>query len=411
MKKYVFILFCLSCTYVLANSDISTSNSLAHNIGVEVNLRHTANLQYGAIHTVVLYGTPYAMGAQYGLFLKKDLYAVRSILFEYFIDQMHLTHEQLASQAESLYARFPSDEQVFMQGEAIGSGVSLTDVKILNAMETLLELVPNSAPMCAFMFIPPNHSLTQNAFIGRNYDYPAPFDKLTKYITVAVLKQHYAHPVKDSKIATAIISIAGEIYCPSCINSKGLFMELNNGMPSGGDAINTNTTSMLARMLQTLQNSNSINDVVNSLNEQQSDFSLIVNVADSNTPVSFEFSSNPKLGMKYYYPQSNDTFANTNYFLNPAWGNEIPIPTDISTWLGITRRDNLLNLASESGPFNLATVENLMETNIENGGAFWTPTIYQLIYDSSDMYLYIRSVQDLSVWNLVPLNYLFTNNF
>jgi hypothetical protein len=268
-------------------------------------------------------------------------------------------------------------------------------------METLGELLPGKTQTeCAFLFLSPSQTSTGASLIGRNYDYPAPFDQLAQYLTVTVMKQ-------TNKVPTAFISIAGEVYCPSCVNSQGLFMELNNGTPSGGTTVNTSVQSMLATMLDTLQNSNSISDVQTQLNSAQSDFSLIVNTASSTTPLSFEYSTNPNLGMNYYYPTANQTFAVTNFFLDPVWGNRIPTPTDATTWYGVTRRDNLLNLASGSNQFNVSSFETLMDTPMSNGGAVWSFTIYQLIFDSSTMNLYVRILSNPSTWNQIPLKQLF----
>ncbi len=95
-------------------------------------------------------------------------------------------------------------------------------------METLNALIDEtSLTWCAFLSVPPNKSAIGSTLIGRNYDFPPPFDQCSKLLTVTILHE-------DDKVPTAIISMPGQIYCPSCVNAQGLFMELNNGMPSGG---------------------------------------------------------------------------------------------------------------------------------------------------------------------------------
>ncbi len=303
------------------------------------------------------------------------------------------------AQANLLYDRFPESYQSFLQGVSQGAGLSLDDVKILNAMETLGELLSNNQDVkCAFLFIPPNDTKAGASMIGRNYDYSPPFDQLAQYLTVTILEQKGIVP-------TAFISIAGEVYCPSCVNANGLFMELNNGTPSGGHFVNTDRQSLLINMLLTLQNSTSLAQVEKQMNAMESDFSLIVNSADKSNAESFEFSST--LGMKFFNTTTDMPFASTNFYLNPAWGSEIPQPVDSTTWRGVTRRDNLLSLASRYNKFDPQSFEDLMNRRIDDGGALWDLTIYQLIFDENDLSLYIKIVPESDSWNQIPLGKLF----
>lgn len=80
---------------------------------------------------------------------------------------------------------------------------------------------------CAFAYIPPQKAANKMGWILRNYDFGQPFDKISQRLIIAVL-----HP-DDGSQSSAILSMPGQIYCPTCINENGLFMELNNGMPSG----------------------------------------------------------------------------------------------------------------------------------------------------------------------------------
>ena len=357
--------------------------------------------KFGAIQTVILSGTHEEMGAQYGKALQDELKAALSILEDFYITQHRVTYTKLRDQADILYKRFPLNYQLFIQGVSQGSGLSLDDVKILNAMETLDRLIPPiQAPGCAFLSIPGNKTATHFSLIGRNYDFRPPYDSLAKYLTVTILKEPNAVP-------TAFISIAGEIYCPTCINANGLFMELNNGSPSGGSWINENRQSLLINLLQILQNSNDLSQMEKQLNATQSDYSLIINTANKDNSKSYEFSST--LGMKTVFPSSNDVFVSTNFYLNKTWEN-IPVETDATTWLGVTRRNNLLNLASQLEQFDIPAFELLMDKQIKNGGGAWDFTIYQLIFDMNDFSLYVKINKEGNAWNKIPLEKLFSDS-
>lgn len=85
----------------------------------------------------------------------------------------------------------------------------------------------------------------------------------------------------------------------------------------------------------------------------------------------------------------------------------IPTPTDATTWNGVTRRNNLLNLAGQPGQFDIPSFKALMEKDLAHGGAAWDLTIYQLIFDQSSFNLYIRTVQNPQQWTEVPLKKFF----
>jgi hypothetical protein len=395
----------LSCLFLFGSIHNAFANQINSTPDEITSIKSKAvKLQYGNIPVLVLSGTTEQMGIQYGGALSNQLKTVLSVLKNYYITGHGLTYQQLLTQASLLYNRFPIRYQSFMQGVAQGSGLDFRDIIILNGMETLGELLQDKTQVaCAFLFVPPGQTTTGAALIGRNYDYPEPFDQLARYLTVSVMNE-------PGKVPTAFISIPGEIYCPSCVNANGLFMELNNGTPSGGHIVDTNTQSMLATMLDTLQNSSSLSDVQTKLSSVKSDFSLIVNTANSTMPLSFEYSTDPSLGTNYYYPTPTQTFAVTNFYLDPVWGDRIPVPTDATTWEGVTRRNNLLNLASKSNQFNVYNFQTLMNVQIDQGGAVWGMTIYQLIFDASTMDLYVRLVNDPATWNRIPLSKVFKND-
>lgn len=155
-----------------------------------------------------------------------------------------------------------------------------------------------------------------------------------------------------------------------------------------------------------MQNSSDLNQVQKQLKATQSDYSLIVNTADQKLAKSFEFSST--LGMNTVFPEKNEIFASTNYYLSKDWKN-IPEPTDATTWTGVTRRNNLLNLVSQSDQIDISSFEKIMDKNMAQGGAAWNFTIYQLIFDSSDLSLYAKINNQGNVWNKIPLKELFAS--
>lgn len=350
------------------------------------------------VKTIVVEGSHQEMGIQYGEKLKEELYGALSALKYFFITQNNMSYENMLEQANTFHARYSNTYSFFLEGIAQGSGLTFDDVKILNGMETIKpsSKASNKTELgaCSFIFLPPSKTYSGESLMGRNYDFCAPYDKISENITVSILKA-------TNQLPTAIIGMPGQIYCPSCVNSEGLFMALNNGMPSGGYSKNETAKSLLINMLHMKQSSNNLNHLATQLLSTQSDYSLIINTANKNEAKSFEFSST--MGLKAFCPNLEEVFVSTNYYQNITWEN-IPKPSDQTTWLGVSRYNNLMSQASLQDKFNVENLQDMLNTNIEDGGAFWNMTIYQMIYDSSNQNLYItRGKFDNGNWTKIPL--------
>ena len=124
--------------------------------------------------------TYYQKGKDYGLQLKSELHENLSIVKSFYINGKKIKYDTLVKKANELYILMPTKLQKFIEGEAQGASISLEDAKILNAMETFVALKGDSGTMCAFAYTGYNSSKSKKSFIGRNYDYAQPFDKISK---------------------------------------------------------------------------------------------------------------------------------------------------------------------------------------------------------------------------------------
>lgn len=351
------------------------------------------------IRTLVLKGTKHNMGIEYGKKLNSELLISLKIMKKFFIEENYIAFEKLLQNANLFYARYPFGFQKFIQGIAIGSGLSLDEVKILNAMEPLYGLINEEQEIsaCSFINIDGSNTISKANVIGRLYDFFKPYNLLAKYLTVTVLHE-------TDTIPTAFISMPGQIYCPTCINAKSLFVELNNGMPSGGFEVNTQRETLLINLLGSLQNSANFDQMDKQLSSLNSDYSLVINVADQNNIKSYEYSSFE--GSKTYIPPLNNNFASTNFFLNKTWN--IPLATDESAWLGVSRKDNLLN--NNNVNFSIQDMMELLDRKLVDGGTNWDATIYQIAFDTNTQDLYLRVTQEDQEWTHIDLAGLFTLN-
>jgi len=286
---------------------------------------------------------------------------------------------------------------------AAGSGLTYDDCKILNAMETLM--VPDSKTEkqtdpkfgCAFAYVPSSQTLSGFPLIARNYDYPPPFGEISKHLIVTILHQ-------EDKIPTAIIGMPGQIYCPSCLNAHGHFLELNNGAPSGGGPVNKSAKpSMLIKMLDFLKSSSDFGELSEKLSESRSDYSLIVNAASPIEGASFEYSA-PNSTVHFDRFEIDESFVSTNFFLNPKW--VLPPPTDNDTFIGVTRRENLLELLDRYEPVSVDQLKEIMDMDLMEGGAKWVMTIYQILYDYNSRLLSLKVPSAGNEWVDIDLNHL-----
>ena len=380
-------------------------NEVLQEVFVKTKVRY---IHQGHVEVISLAGgSYYDMGVAYGATLNNTLVWTRNKLVMAFV-QNNVTYGQMVVRANQFYERYPYEYQVFLQGIAGGSGLSFNDVKILNGMETLNSLIKSTSDQdivhCAFVSIPPHRTYNkQYSIIGRNYDFPPSiYGEIATRLVVAVINAEDAVP-------TAIIGMPGQIYCPSCTNQQGLFMELNNGMPSGGYYLNQGRETMLVNMLKVMQQSPDLESMHHQMMALQSDYSLIVSTANATYAQSYEYSSNSSLGMKPYSPEYNQVLVYTNFYLNQSWENEIPVPNDHDTWDGVTRRDNLLQLAHQHENFTLASMQELMEVPLEDGGALWNMTIYQIIFLSENNTLSLRSIFGEHEWTNINLDDWYQN--
>ena len=343
------------------------------------------------INVICISGTSHSeMGTAYGRSLAPVLQGARDDLVASFAAS-GVSHQQLTDHAAVFQERYSYPWSLFLDGMATGAGLELRDAMMLNAMETLVELLPPGRTRrvrCALVFAPPKRTASLvSSIIGRNYDYDASiFGRIASNLTVTILR------FADS-LPTAIVGLPGQIYCPSCFNSRGVFMELNDGSPSGGAAINQQRQSMLIRMLSAMQTSPDLASLHEEMRGLESDYSLVVNTADALATRSYEFSSNASLGSRPFTPSGDHTFVSTNYFLNASWpwgSPAVPWPNDDNTWNGVTRRSNLLNLTTRLRTISVAAMQRTIATPLGAGGAQDGSTIYQLVFEPSTLNLSLR---------------------
>jgi len=365
---------------------------------------------------VVLSGSRSEMGFKYGNLMQDRLRSAYDILFNYYVLKMNIPEEVVASKAEVFFQKYPLSYQKFIESMAEGAGITLTQAKILNGMETLNSLVKvkkteagsataetiksSEVSGCAFLAIPADKTDTGGNLIGRNYDFFPPFDQMAKFLTITVLHEM-------DHVPTAFISFVGQIYCPTCINSAGLFVEFNNGMPSGGFKTDNSVESLLINLLETAQESLTFNQFDTLTSALRADYSLVVNAANRTHTKAFEFSAGTGTLKEKNYTETA-IVASTNSFSHPDWTSQ---PTDEQCWSGHSRREGLIAHANLRSAHSVSDLKNIMNIDLTQGGGSWEYTLYQLIYDTANNMLYVRPKVVSDDWCSINLNQLFDPEF
>ncbi len=338
------------------------------------------------ISIVSLRGTWYEMGRQYGSLMKEELKEVH--LFVKTIIENSIGNALTAdSIVETQTKQTPYRIQEFMRGASETCGLTYEQMQEVNAVERIGGLPRCSAAFCWGEYA------EGPLIIGRNYDYSDAFSLLSDNVAVTVY-----HPA-DGSLAVATIGYVGEIYAVNALNEAGLFMELNNGKPSANiKSPNTRVTGT-TMLFSTLFENETLDAWDLFFNTVACSSSYIINVADSERALSYEWCP---IGAKIGGADLPEgLLVSTNYYVNSDW--LFATPSDAACWKGITRRENLVNLCEAArGKINPEKMMEIIETKVEDGGAMNELTVYQMVVIPETRMLWLKSV-NRSGWVQIDL--------
>lgn len=300
----------------------------------------------------------------------------------------------MESVAQDFLRPFPYQFQELHRGMAETSGLSSDQLALVNAIEVLAA---SSLDQWHCSALAVWHQYTTGALVyGRNYDYLSRFREINPALCMAVF-----HPA-DGSLASAIFGYAGETYCVTGINENGLFIELNNAMPSGGDTWLNDRVPSVAALFQMLLESPSLSAFDADIRSRHSNFAYIIGAADPSGAHCYEWS--PK-GM-FLRPNDDDGMMTmTNHYVDPRWN--IALPEDARFWRTCSRRCNLQECAGNyCGLFDAAMMRRVLDLNIAQGGATTDLTIYQTVIVPATLEFWIN-VPGLQGWTQVDIKSIF----
>jgi hypothetical protein len=304
------------------------------------------------------------------------------------------SREELDAVAKDFYSNYPYRLKEVIAGMAETSGLDFDRHILLNAVEVIVAGdIWNPPPMnCSGVAVWGEYS--SGALIyGRNYDYFGWFRELGEYLTVTIY-----HPT-DGSLATATIGYTGGIYLTTGINERGIFLELNNGEPSGGALQYHNRVPAIAELFMFLLDSPDLDQLESFFHSTRSNFAYVIGAADGQTSRCFEW---PVFDVKRRLSvRRPGLMVATNHFTEPSWG--LPRPDDGKFYKTRERRQNLLNLAEHfKGSIDASRMKKIMDTRIEDLGATSDHTVYQIVAEPSAMTVSLK-IPDMTEWTDIPL--------
>ncbi|MCB2214780.1 C45 family autoproteolytic acyltransferase/hydolase [Desulfofustis glycolicus] len=355
----------------------------------------------GTYQVVVLRGSWLEMGRQYGALLADELRAFHDRITTDVAARGTGRAEQV-EMGRMLYEGYAEPLRHLLDGMAETSGLSHDQVLVLNAgMILLTQAALGHEPPSACSGIGVWHDYTPSGqlIFGRNWD----IDRESmlpymKYLGIAVF-----HP--EGSIPFANIHPLGNVYLETGINSRGVFIELNNGEYSDPHFYEDrqDSSDLLVRVLT---NSATLEQAVAMIEEVPADISYIIQVTDARKAVSIE---RPTFGSRVLRG-SNGLLVTYNSFVPPypdKWEDRLnlPLPEEQDP-----RYRNLVSLANSPrfyGAIDAEAMMDLLAVPIEEGGALHAGTVVQVVARPETLTVWLRGV-DYSRFEKVELAPLFS---
>ena len=337
------------------------------------------------------------MGRQYGGLIGNEL---RTFHAEISADLISRGVDQDARLAmgQQLYSGYSPEVQELLHGISQTSGLTMDETLVLNAGMLLLTIaVLGDEPpgACSGIAVWDDYSADGSLLFGRNWDIDREaMSRYMRYLAVVLF-----HPPEGHAFAN--IHPLGNVYLETGMNSRGLFIELNNGEYSD-DAVyedREDTTSVLASVLNQCDD---VQQAADMLRDIPADISYILQIADPNHAVSLE---RPTFDARVRDPDDHGLVIAYNSFVPPypaSWEGMVspPRPAEIDP-----RYENMLSLAQSPAFYGFFTPEKMMaylEVPMEDGGAYHAGTVLQVVALPAELTIWIRGC-DYSDWERVPL--------
>ncbi len=311
-----------------------------------------------AIHIVVLNGTYYEMGRQYGHLLKEQINWHFNELKNDFMVQTAgnnpvdqpaplMNHDELTKLfMAGFYNALPYDHKQMIKGAAETSGLALEDMVFMDCM---LQAVLYSAGItgCTSAAVWDDASADGRLYTGRNHDFGKAWRERLGRIAVVRI----TNPA-NSDISVAAFTRAGQVTTAiDLMNSKGLYVEFNNADNIRPESLPTKmrgTDNLAFSLVSEYQSVEELNIIVPSL---RSNDALLMLVADPTQAKYFEISPSFSVRTEPQFLNGHLT-SRANHALHPLWNMDVDSDPDRAIAFSKVRRANFVNYLSEDPASN-----------------------------------------------------------
>jgi len=274
-------------------------------------------------------------------------------------------------------------DELFL-GVSEGAGLTLEELKRINVVEVayghrLVQFFQNAMPgKCSALALYGDKTRDGQVLYGRNYDWLPEFSELGLVLT------HY-HPT-DSELSFAVLNFPGCLYMTTGMNSTGLFIELNDASFASTE-VDFSRIHNAWQLWEVLTQSRSAEEAIGMLQQRDAQYNYVIGVADATRCFSYEWS----IRESAVVTGDGDALAMANHFVHPNWQNR-PVASAGGAISSVCRRQALLNQASKvpAGTGDLETMKRIFELTVEDGGARWIATLFQVLAEPAKRQMVIR---------------------
>lgn len=285
----------------------------------------------------VLSGTFRDMGRQYGALLGREIQGAYGLgIRDGFIRTGQFRQEELDQLAEGLFKTLPMRQKELLTGIAEGAHIPLPEA-VLTACIPAVQIVARkkfggTISSCTSGAAWGSRTADGKVVTVRGFDYPSIFRTLAKDYRVAVV-----YRPSDGSNAVAGLAIAGGVSFLDAMNSKGLYLEQNNGADSGGLILFSNRTEATTQATNLLFDASDSQEFDNLLQSSRFNYAMILLEADAGSARIYELSG---WDMHRREAREEPVLAAGNQFLDPAWG-VLSLPSP-AAWYSSRRWDILM---------------------------------------------------------------------
>lgn len=347
----------------------------------------------GTYNVLVLKGNWREMGRQYGFLLTNEMDAFyRKVVTENLMGDRGVAYEEIREDSEHFYEQMYPYEQELVKGMAETSGFSFEKLKIITALVHLAG--------CSSMAAWGDYTGSGPLVVGRNWDIGGPYASYRKFLTVVIYNP------SDSTIGVADINFVGTISLQTGLNSKGIFLDIQNGQRS-------DPTEVKGRRLPThtlfdfLRNSATLDELNSRMLDHANlpSVSLIINAADAREDRVYEWATYDVKSRS-----GNGLIASSNHFIEPTWTGLPAVPPGAEGDYSKERLTNLLVLGKlNKGFIDAGKMMNIFDTLYPEGGATFSDyTVFQVVAVPAERTIWLKAI-GYSGWEGIDLRPLFSN--